>query len=455
MFSMLRRAFFGDITDIEVKKYGLLSMTFLFTIGTYWLLRPLKDGIFFNFVGRSYQPDAKIYSLFVVLVAVAFYQKLVDLFEKHTLFYVLGGMYVFLFAGITYFLGHPTIGLANTVPDKGRIFGWVIYFIVESFGSIVIPLFWSFIASIIDAESAKKGFPIIVAGGQIGGVAGPFLAFNAKALGSRNLFALSVILCLGMIMALAYFVKVMPAGQLVSTKQDALSTKKPKTGFFEGLKLIFTRSYLFGIFAVISLYEIVTTIIDFQLKTQASMLPEYSTVDSLTSFMGMFGMITNGFAFLLALLGTSYLMRKFGLVFCLLTFPIAAGASVIGLYYTSAMHGVGAHTLLWVTFTVMVIVKGLSYALNNPSKDMMYIPTSKDAKFKSKSWIDGFGGRSAKAEGSLINKYLLKPFLSDGVSTFMAYGAITSLGLIGLWITAALFVGRQFVVLTKENKIVE
>ncbi len=58
--------------------------------------------------------------------------------------------------------------------------------------------------------------------------------------------------------------------------------------------------------------------------------------------------------------------------------------------------------LLWATFAAMVVIKGVGYAVNNPTKEMMYIPTSKDAKFKSKGWIDTFGSRFAKAGGAQV-----------------------------------------------------
>lgn len=50
----------------------------------------------------------------------------------------------------------------------------------------------------------------------------------------------------------------------------------------------------------------------------------------------------------------------------------------------------------------MMVIKGMSYALNNPTKEILYQRTSSAIKFKCKSWIDTFGQRSAKAGGSLI-----------------------------------------------------
>lgn len=63
------------------------------------------------------------------------------------LFYVFGTFYGCLFLGIAFMLNHPTIGLANQTEDPSRILGWVSYCGIESFGSVMVSLFWSFAVS--------------------------------------------------------------------------------------------------------------------------------------------------------------------------------------------------------------------------------------------------------------------------------------------------------------------
>ncbi|MBD3273218.1 MFS transporter [Candidatus Dependentiae bacterium] len=445
------RFFWSDLTDQEIKKYGLLSLAFFFTIGGYWLLRPLKDGVFFNLVGGKYQPIAKMLSLVVVSVLVMIYSKLVDIFEKHKLFYLLCSIYAVLFALVAYLIGLPTTGPNATNPTLLKISGWIIYFLIESFGSIIVALFWSFTASISDAKTAKKAFPLVVAGAQIGAIMGPGLAWNANFFGLRLLFLFASISALMIIFIIRHFMKVMPKEQLEVNKQEIASEKKSKkTGFMEGAKLLFTRPYLFGIFAVVTIYEVVGTIVDYQMKMQAQALPQYATKEGLTSFLGIFGMSANSLALFMALLGTGYIMKRFGLRFCLLTFPITLGSAVAILYSFYTWGNVSAGFMLWMTFGVMMIAKGLSYALNNPSKEMMYIPTSKDAKFKTKGWIDMFGSRSSKAIGATFNNAL-----KNTPHTLLAYGTLLSLGFIGLWIIAAIYVSGKFKKLTESGQIVE
>lgn len=47
-------------------------------------------------------------------------------------------------------------------------------------------------------------------------------------------------------------------------------------------------------------------------------------------------------------------------------------------------------------------LQGLTYALNEPCKEMLYLPTSDAIKFKAKGWIDVFGSRVAKGVGSFV-----------------------------------------------------
>jgi AAA family ATP:ADP antiporter len=226
-------------------------------------------------------------------------------------------------------------------------------------------------------------------------------------------------------------------------KKAQAEDKKPKTSIIEGAKLLFTKPYLIGIFSIATFYEVIGTIMDYQMKILARNAYTVKGVfneRAFASFMGLFGQATNVLALTLALLGTSYLMRRFGLTFCLLVFPISVGCVLSYVYF---------NPMLMTVFAAVVAIKGLSYALNNPAKEMMYIPTSKDARFKTKSWIDMFGARSAKGTGSLINNTF-----KSSASSLMLYGTLISLGLVGVWIVAALFVGRTFNRLVKSGKVV-
>ncbi len=434
MFSRIARALWGDLSKEEVKRFSLLSLIFLFIIGTYWLMRPLKDALFMKIVGKLYIPYAKMASLVFLVPLILLYSKLVDLVARHKLFYVLCTFYATLFVVLSFFLAHPTIGLANTTPDKSRLLGWVIYLGIESFGSLIPALFWSFVASTTDTASAKRGYGLIIGGAQIGSIAGPTIATYAEYIGMPLLAKVVAVGIFIVPLLILYFVTANPS---VRTEAPTAGEKKA-TGAVEGLRLLLSKPYLLGILGVATLYEVIGTVLDYQMKFAAD--EAYGSVEKVTAFLGRFGQSANALALVFALVGTSFFIRRFGLTFCLVAFPMTIGAVVLYVFFSPS---------LWTLFGAMVAVKGLSYALNNPCKEIMYIPTSKDVKFKAKGWIDMFGGRSAKATGSGINAFFTQ------MADLMFYGSLISLGIVGAWILIALYVGKTNEKLTKEGTIIQ
>ena len=175
----------------------------------------------------------------------------------------------------------------------------------------------------------------------------------------------------------------------------------------------------------------------------------YPQPGALASFNAYLGVGANVIAFIFALLGTSFFMRKFGLKFCLMAYPSIIGSIVLAIL-AAKIFGASNFQLMWMLLGAMMAYKGLSYALNKPSSDVMYIPTSKDVKFKSKGWIDMFGGRSIKSVGG----WIANP-LKGSLTTLFYAGSCISIALVVVWVFIAAFVGRTFDKLQKENKIIE
>jgi AAA family ATP:ADP antiporter len=465
MFTRCINIFFPDLKPEETRKFGLLAIAGFFVIGAYWLLRLLKNTIFYKIAfpvelgwpagqGALYQPTAKFWSPFVVLVVVLIYSKLVDLFKKHQLFYIICSFYGILFAGIAAVVGIKELyGPQALGKDLLALTGWINYFSVETFGSLVVALFWSFSNSISTTDAAKRGFPFIVAFMQIGAIGGSALCLFTEQVGALWPFLLATSAFMFFIVGMIYyFMLTTPADELVGNKA-ATATEKKKEGFFEGffsgLTLLATRPYLLGVLIISTFYEVCMQIVDYQLHVQASNTPDYASAVAFNRFEGILGVSANALSFLIALLGTSYIIKRFGVRISLAIYPIAFTgviACLLMYFYTAPTPT----QLLWATFAAFMIVKALSYAINNPLKEMMYIPTSKDAKFKSKGWIDMFGSRFAKAGGGQINN-LFKHNLGE----LMVYGTFFSFGLIGIWLAAAFYVGRKNQQLIHDGKIIE
>jgi AAA family ATP:ADP antiporter len=294
-------------------------------------------------------------------------------------------------------------------------------------------LFWSFVAGSMDTALAKRGYAIIMFFGQFGTVLGCFLDMHATTIGLQTLYfgaTCGIFMIAPMVL---WYTKKYP---IVSTLADE-QEKKKTTGLFEGLRLLATKPYLMGILGVATLYEAISAIVDYQMKTMANQV--YPTAAGVAEFDAFYGVITNLLAMVFALVGTSFFLRVFGLRFSLIAYPVTVAVAICVMW---RFHG------LWVLMITMVIIKGISYALNNPCKEIMYIPTSKDVRFKAKSWIDVFGARTSKGAGAWVCA------LIPAVEDLMIYGSIISLGIVGVWIGAALYIGRTNHKLVQEGRII-
>lgn len=446
------KAWFGDFQKEELKKFLKLGAIFAFVIGVYWTLRPLKDSIFSSMAHADNQPWAKLVSLVVLFPLVMIYSKLVDKVARHKLFYVIGGAYCIgtLILGMLFM--HPTIGLANATVDPHRWIAWIWYVFVESYGSIVVALFWAFAADMVVPESAKRGFPLVVMLGQLGAIFGPyfFTPLGKKYFGNSGP---TVIICglliLAMMFGIYLFMKTTPKSEMVGYhSHDKGDSKESEPGFLEGLLLMLREPYLLGIFAVISIYEIIVTIIDFNFKYLV--FTTFDTEALRSEYLGDYAVWVNVVSFLCLLFGVSNIQRRLGIKVSLVLMPFIVLAMVLSFK---------AYPVVAVLFWIMVVAKAVNYALNGPALKTLYVPTSRDVKYKSQAWIETFGSRSSKAAGSGIN-LLKKPFQSwygdsaKGLAAYIALSSYFSIGLLGAWVLVALYLGKTYEKAVEQDKVV-
>lgn len=439
------RFFWGDLHGKELLKFALLALGFFFLIGAFWPLKTLKESLFINIVGPLYLPYAKLISLILLFPVVLFYSKLVDIFEKEKLIYVIISIYVILGFVLVYFLCDPIVGLANPTVSPYRLIGWFFYMFVESFINVMVSLYWSFINDVTTPESAKKGYGLIAFGTQLGGVLfillGNFLSADPSkyATSVPVITAISVLTFL-MIPLVVFILKHFVIKDSLHGYEDIVKTSsgqitKESVGFYEGVRILFTKPYVAGIFAIIMFQEVITTLIGFQLALMAK--ASYIEPGLVNKFLFNYALAVQVIACLFALFGTSYFQRKYGISFCLVVYPLLLGGFVVAYLLHPSIHTVTG---------LMLIGKSLNYAFNQPAKESLYIPTVRNIKYKSKAWIDMFGMRFAKAFGSLVNGL---------AGSYLSFIGFVALGCIGLWVGVAGLVGNKFTKVIENKELIE
>jgi AAA family ATP:ADP antiporter len=457
LLKVYTRLYGEQLPPAEMLRTLCLASTLFFMIGGYWLLRSLKDPVLTALCGISVIPKAKMLSVFVVLGVVTIYNHLLDTnIPRHHLFYIFGTFYSFLFTLIALLLMHPTLGLPNQQASPYRLLGWISYCSIESFGSVMVSLFWSFANSNFSLETAKASYGVMVATAQVGSILGPtFVNQYGQHPAKCYLVGAFCMLLLQGTMYMYISIYGIYANGSPPTSSDAAAAPKKKqaAGVLEGLSLFWKYDYVKGIFAISCLFMVEVTIVDYTMKMLAK---EYFTglhpcteemtcwnhedtsnhgmsldaTAGFTTFMGLFGQATNTLSFLLSLLGTSAVIRYLGLRLTLLLFPTLCLAVIIF---------VRVHPTLYVVFGAMMLLKANSYALNNPTKEMLYQPTSSAVKYKAKSWIDIFGARGSKALGSVVTNAF-----SDSASNLVANGSLVGMAVASFLIWNARFMGNKF-----------
>lgn len=460
MLKVYKRLYGDKLPPSEMIRTLFLATTLFFMIGGYWLLRSLKDSVLMALCGVKAIPKAKMLSVFVVLGVVSVYNHLLDSdLAKHQLFYIFGTFYFGVFTIIAILLMDDEIGLANKYQSESRILGWVSYCAIESFGSVMVSLFWSFANSNISLETAKSSYGVMVATAQLGSILGPTVVHRyAESWGLAKCYLLGAVSMLFLQATMYTYIRIYGSAENRAKAEEDPSNPPPKkkknqAGILEGLVLFWKYNYVKGIFAISCLFMVEVTIVDFTLKVLAQKFfaEEYpcemsnpdcynqetgefglteEATNAIASFMGLFGVATNSLSFVFSLLGTSAIIRYLGLRLTLLLFPTLCLVVIIV---------VRLRPTLYVVFFAMIILKANSYALNNPTKEILYQPTSSAVRYKAKSWIDIFGARGSKALGSLVTNAF-----SYSAEVLVANGSLVGICVASFLIWNARFMGKRF-----------
>ncbi len=443
----------------ERLKVILLSLAFFLVIGGYTVAKDLKDSIFVSIVGKTYVPWAKPLAMLVLIPAIFLYAKLVDNLRRYQLLSVYTALFGCVGLLFSYFLGHPTIGLANTHASPDRIFGWLVFFFMEGYTPFVVSVFWAFANSITSPDGARRNYPYIVSASKVGGMLSAGLAwylFNqntcctfgsyADVRSHQIVLAVSSLMLICVPLVIYFLIRKVPGRYMHGYEAVYQAEKERKkhgedenSGVLAGLILLFRYPYVMGIFGMVYFYEVVATVLSYLRLGLAQ--AQSANISQMSAFLFKMTFIMHFVGFFMSLFGTSTLMKRLGERTCLMLVPLLSGALLLYLLVaTTPIALMGA----------LIALKAVNYAFAWPVRESLYIPTIKDIKFKSKSWIDSFGSKFAKSSGSAFN--IFASYL--GPSLTMPAHAFFFSGVVALWFIVALFLGMRFDRAIAANEVI-
>lgn len=463
MSSQLRSffKFFIDVEPQERLKVVLLTLAFLCTIGGYTIAKELKDSIFVSIVGREYVPLAKMISMFVLIPSILFYSRLVDVLRRYQLLYFYCTLYGIAGLLCVYFLGHPVIGLPNTDTGPYRLFGWAFYFLFEGYSPFVVSVFWAFTNSITSPAAAKNNYTIMIAGSKFGGMVmcalGIWLLTPNIATGQlifSHVVSHQILLAVASCMLLCVpfiinrMMKKVPGKYLHGYEaayraEKIRATRKGLMGaiesLFSGLIMFIRYPYVLGMFGMIFFWEVVSVVVQYwRLAIGQS---STGSISELTKFLFESVFFVHMAGFIIVLFGTRAVINYLGERKSLILVPTITGILLV--YYLSVQSATAV-------LIVYVLMRSVNYAFAYPLRESLYIPTTKEMKFKSKSWIDAFGAKVAKGVGSGYN-FVSSQFAPSALFTMHS---LFFVAVIGLWVITAQLLGKRFEKAVENNEVI-
>ncbi|MCK4499383.1 hypothetical protein KAU11_02735, partial [Candidatus Babeliales bacterium] len=404
----------------------------------------LRDSIFINTVGSVFQPNAKILALLFCFPLTLFYTALVHwLPREKTLYFIAAGLGTLGlgFTGLLY-LWH-----SGVITDP-TLLGWSFYMFAETFDALTMAPFWAFINDITYPGEAKRGYGFIVFAAQMGGLfftgmsnvvsrysGGDYTRFLPLIMGTVSILLPIFAFAIWKTMHAVRRQNLVGYVTLEEAESGKQSVEPVQSSFLAGIKLLLSRPYVAGIFALTASREVIQTLMSYRLY--CAIEAGYVEAASRHLFLFNYALVMQVIAVAFALFGTSYLQRKFGIRFSLIAYPIFLAVCAAATSFSS--------TLLIVAAAVAA-AKALHYTLNKPAREVLYIPTSVDVKYKSKAWIEVFGIRLSKVTGATLNKTIGQlPYVVGGIV----------LGVATVWVFVAGSVGNVYNSIIKERERIE
>ncbi len=394
-----------DVRPGEKAKTLFMAGYFFLTIALVYILKPIRTSLFLEDHGADNLRYAYMAEgVFLILVVWAYIQ-LSRLIPKK-LFFPAILFFFTLNLGIFWFL------IKTNVPYVSGFF----YVWADSFTITMTTQFWLLANAIFTTEQAKRLFGIVISAGSLGGVAGGFLTSHAvKWIATEEL-----LLVAAGIVGLCVLLTLATESMEFKSNYDEFTAghadpEAPESG--DSVFTIFAKNpYLIYLTLLVLLAKIASTVVDNQFS--AGVEAAITGKEARTAFFGSFMAWLNIVSFLMQLLATGPLLRRFG-TGVLWILPAGLLAFCVG----GIFYPLFVLVMAWRVFDGSV-----NYSIQQAAKEMLFLPIPGALRPRVKPVIDMLGFRLAKSIGGV--------FITAGSAAFGLQNhqvGFLTLGLVPVW----------------------
>lgn len=419
------------ITEVRPGEAGtalLLTANVFFLLGAYYVLKPLREDLILAMPSgaeyKSYLSGAIALMLFGLVPA---YGKLVDRLPRIKL--VIGVSLAFAVQLLLFYV-------AIALPSVRAYLGLFFYVWVGVFNVMVIAQFWAYANDLYDKEQGDRLFPMVAIGASVGAAVGSKGAkWLINGLGEQSMLlvaAFLLVVCSG----LFWLVERRQGAPVAKAATSDDAKKAPRGGF--GLVLSHRYLLLLAAFAMVYNWvnsngeyllsklikgEVETLIAQGQLAAKDKGHAIGAAYADFFFYVNVAGVVLQTFV-------VSRLVKWFKLPTAFLFLPVLAVANAFVFAFVP---------IVGLAKAGKTAENATDYSLNNTLRQMLWLVTSPDMKYKAKQVVDTFCVRIGDVCHA-VSVWLLVDLLAFSVPRF----AWLSIVLGGLWLVLAVAIGRLY-----------
>jgi AAA family ATP:ADP antiporter len=418
---------FADVREGEGPRLLALTFNVFLILVAYYVMKPVREVLILAQPGgaelKSYAYAAQAV-LFVVLVPL--YGAVAARLPRRSLINSVTALFI------------ACLPMFYLLAERGVGVGLVFFLWIGVFSLMVVAQFWAYANDVYTPAAGKRLFAVIAFGASAGAVAGAWLSGRLIDLIGVHALLLAAAVVLGLSLALFNAVdrhdsRRRHAGRATDDAPEAIGGR----GAFA---LVAGNRYLLGMALVILLLNWVNSAGEYILSSivkqaadgeiAAGLLAPADQGRYIGAFFADYFQLVNIIGLVLQLFLVSRLVKWLGVPVALCVLPVVA----LGSYAVAALL-----PSLAIVRWVKTAENAVDYSLMNTVRQMLFLPTTREEKYKAKQVIDSLVVRSGDvlAAGTV---YLGTTVFALGVSQFAAINVLLVLA----WLGASVATGLEF-----------
>ena len=412
-------ALIARVEPQERKALALAFVCYFVLLGSYYILRPVRDAMATVF-GVAQLQNLFTGTLILTLICSPIFAWLTSTFKLSR---VLPGVFWFLILDLLGFCAW-----FNAAPES-RVLAAAFFWWFSVINLFMISVFWSLMVDLFTSTQATRLLPAIAAGGSLGAIAGPLVtALFVKAVGVSGLLLISAA---GLVVVIAL------VQWLIREKRrllEAHAETQPSTmdhelrgNLFDGFRALFTSSYLLNQAIFMLLMTWIATVGYFfqtDLVTKA-----FADIADRTRALADIDLAVNICSAAVLLFGMGRYVSRFGIKGSLLLNPILMAISFVLMAFSP--------TLLMLQ-AMQVVRRVTQYAIFRPSREVCFTVVEQESRYKAKNVIDTVVYRFGDLSSAWMQAGLR--WLGFGTTGLLGVAVLAS----GVWMANAWTLGRQY-----------